>query len=154
MTIEAIDVGDPVVATDVLALQRRSYRVEAEAIGFDAIPPLVESLEQLQACCEHFLGAFVEDRLAGIVSWKLVGETLDLHRLAVDPAFFRRGIGAALVRAALAAEPHATRAIVQTGAANEAAKLLYRREGFADAGEREVAPGLRVALFERSLRPA
>jgi ribosomal protein S18 acetylase RimI-like enzyme len=151
VTIEELDVGDRAVAAVVLSLQRRSYRVETDAIGFDGIPPLVESLEQLQACGERFLGAFDDGRLAGIVSWKLDGATLDVHRLAVDPDFFRRGIATALVRAALAAEARATRAIVQTGAANDAAKRLYRREGFVDAGEREVAPGLRVALFERPL---
>lgn len=146
-----IDIADPAVATEVLALQQRSYSVEARLIGSDAIPPLHETRAELQSCAEHFLGAFVDGRLAGVVSWKFDGETIDLHRLAVHPAWFRRGIGVALVRAALAAEPRAGRAIVQTGAANEPAKTPYRREGFDEIGEREVAPGLRVTLFERTL---
>jgi ribosomal protein S18 acetylase RimI-like enzyme len=149
--IVEIDIADPSVAARVLALQRRSYRVEAELIGSDAIPPLRETVAELQVCGERFLGAFVDDRLAGIVSWKLDGETIDLHRLAVDVPFFRRGVGVALVRAALAKEPQANRAVVQTGATNEPAKALYRREGFSELGQREVAPGVRVALFERTL---
>ncbi|MDX6490389.1 MAG: hypothetical protein QOD43_634 [Gaiellaceae bacterium] len=133
----------------VLELQRRSYRVEAELIGTDTIPPLIETVHGLRTSEENFLGAFVDDRLTGVVSWKFDGETIDIHRLAIDPSFFRRGIGVALVRAVLSAEPNARRSIVQTGAANEPAKALYRGEGFVEIGQREVGDGVRVARFER-----
>ena len=92
------------------------------------------------------------DGVAGAISWKLEGDTIDLHRLVVDPGHFRRGVGAALVRAALAAEPTARRAIVQTGAANAPAAALYLQEGFTRAGEAEPVPGLRVARFTKRLR--
>lgn len=151
MEIRPLDLDDPGTARAVLALQRRAYRVEAEMVGSDAIPPLHESLDELRRSGERFAGAFVEERLTGVVSWKLVGETLDLHRLAVDPNAFRRGLGRALVLAALAAEPGATRAVVQTGSRNEPACRLYRSLEFAPTGEREVAPGLVISLFERSL---
>ena len=134
----------------VLQLQRRSYRVEAELIGTDGIPPLTETAEELRTCGERFVGAFLDDRLAGIVSWKFDGETVDVHRLAVDPEFFRRGIGVALVRAVVSEEPKAQRTIVQTGAENDPAKALYRGEGFVEVGEREVGGGVRVSLFERN----
>jgi HAD superfamily hydrolase (TIGR01509 family) len=147
--ITDLDITDPAIASAVLELQRRSYRVEADLIGTDAIPPLKETEEELQTCGERFLGAFLDDRLAGIVSWKFDGETVDVHRLAVDPAFFRRGIGLSLVRAVVSAEPGAQRTIVQTGAENDPAKALYRGEGFAEIGEREVGGGVRVSLFER-----
>jgi ribosomal protein S18 acetylase RimI-like enzyme len=149
-----LDVADRAVAEAVLDVQRRAYRVEADLVGFDAIPPLHESLEELQATGETFLAALVGERLAGLVSWKLEGDTLDLHRLAVDPELFRAGIGRALVRAAQAAEPEARRVIVQTGAGNDPAKALYESEGFAEIGGREVAPGFRVTLFEKLRDPA
>jgi HAD superfamily hydrolase (TIGR01509 family) len=148
--ITDLDITDPAIALAVLELQRRSYRVEAELIGTDAIPPLTETEEELRTCGERFLGAFLDDRLAGIVSWKFDGETVDVHRLAVDPEFFRRGIGVALVRAVAAAEPAARRTIVRTGAENDPAKALYLGEGFVEIGEREVGGGVRVSLFERT----
>lgn len=147
-----LDLSDDSVARVVIALQRRAYQVEADLIGTDAIPPLMESLDELRRSDETFLGVFVSGVLAGVVSWKRDAHTLDIHRLAVDPACFRRGIGAELVRLAQAAEPDAERVIVQTGAANEPAKTLYRREGFVEIGEREAAPGLRVTLFEKRRR--
>jgi ribosomal protein S18 acetylase RimI-like enzyme len=149
--VRPLDLADAGVATGVLELQRRSYAVEARLIGSGRIPPLHESLEELQACGETSLGAYVDPRLAAVVSWKFDGATIDLHRLAVDPDHFRRGLGAALVRAALRSEPEARRAIAQTGGANEPAKQLYRAEGFAEVGDREVLPGLWVTQFERIL---
>lgn len=146
--IRPLDVTDP-AATRAVALQRRAYAVEAEPIGSDRISTLHETAADLADSGETFLGAFAGDELAGLASWRIDGDTLDIHRLAVDPAHFRRGIGVALVRAALAAAPEATRAIVQTGGANEPAKALYRAEGFRELGGREPVPGLRVTLFKR-----
>jgi GNAT superfamily N-acetyltransferase len=146
-----LDPSDPESAAALLGLQRKAYRVEASLIGSYDIPPLHETVDELRRCGETFLGVLVEDRLAGLVSWKFDGETIDLHRLVVDPSHFRRGLGTALVRAAIAGNPGARRAIVQTGAANDPAKALYLREGFALVDEFEPVPGLRVARFSKTL---
>lgn len=151
MQLERLDLTDRETARTVLRLQRRAYRAEAEFIGFDEIPPLQESLEELERSGETFLGAYIEGVLAGVISWRLEGDVLDLHRLVVDPDRHRGGLGTALLRAALAAEPLARRAIVQTGASNEPADRLYRREGFVEVDEIEVASGLRIRRFEKSL---
>ena len=151
MKLRRLDIGDRATATQLLELQRRAYRIEADLIGSDGIPPLTETLDELQASGETFLGAFAEEELAGAISWRLEGDTLDLHRLVVDPGRFRGGMGTALVRAALEAEPGARRVIVQTGAANEPAKRLYRREGFEELDEVEAAPGVRVTRFTKEL---
>lgn len=147
-----LDLLDTRVASALLALQRRAYQVEAGLIGSHDIPPLRETLEELQSSGETFLGVLVGGRVVGAVSYRLIGDTIDLHRLFVDPTHFRGRIGTTLVRAALTAEAAATRAIVQTGADNEPARALYRREGFEQTDELEVVPGLRVARFSKRLR--
>ena len=152
LEVVRVDQSDTVVATALLELQRRAYEVEAGLIGSRDIPPLTETPEELQASSETFLAGFVEGRIVGAVSYRLLGDTLDVHRLVVDPAHFRRGIGTTLVRAVLAVEPSARQAIVQTGADNDPARSLYLREGFEQTDELEVAPGLRVARFCKRLR--
>jgi len=148
-----LDLSDTEIATALLALQRQAYEVEAGLIGSNDIPPLHETLQALQSCGETFLGVLLEGSVVGAISWRVFGETIDLHRLIVDPLHFRRRIGVTLVRAALAAEPSVTRATVQTGADNEPAKALYLREGFELSDEVEIVPGLRVARFSKRLRP-
>jgi ribosomal protein S18 acetylase RimI-like enzyme len=146
-----VELSDPRIAESLLALQRRAYAVEAELVGSDAIPPLHETLAELQACDETFLGAFIGNELAGAISWRLEDGTLDIHRLVVDPRRSRQGIGSALLRAAIAAEPAAVRTIIQTGAENAPACALYLREGFEHVGDIEVGGGLRVSRFRKRL---
>ena len=150
--VRPLDVRDPGVAAELLPLQRRSYRVEAKLIGSDAIPPLHESLAELMACGERFLGAFDGDRLVGAVGYRVDDDVLDIHRLVVDPDEFRRGIGRALVRAVQELESGRSRVIVQTGAANGPASALYLQEGFTALDVFEPLPGLAIARFEK--RPA
>ena len=69
----------------------------------------------------------------------------------IRPLQVRRGGHASGVARVIAeaAAPAPSRIVVQTGAANEPAKALYRSEGFVEVGEQEPAPGIRVTLFEK-----
>src|SRR6476646_1831606 len=95
-----LDLSDPGTLRRLRDLQRASYAVEAELIGFDGIPALHESLEELRDCGESFLGLDDETGLAGAVSWvRLQDGTLDICRLMVHPRAHRRGIATALLDA-------------------------------------------------------
>ena len=147
-----LDLSNRRIAEAVLRLQQRAYRIEADLIGSDGIPPLQEKLEELQTCGETFLGAIDDGELIGAISWCFCDATIDIHRLVVHPDRFRRRIGTALVHGALEAEPLAEKAIVQTGAQNAPATALYEREGFEHLDEIDVGGGLRVARFAKRLR--
>lgn len=149
LELRPLDHRDSRTAAEILSLQRAAYRVEADLVGSDAIPPLTETLEALVTADETFLGAFAGGELVGAVSWKVVEEALDIHRLVVDPGRHRQGVGRRLVREALAAHPGLP-AIVQTGAANRPARALYERLGFALVDEIEPVPGLRVVRLARA----
>ncbi|HEU4965088.1 MAG TPA: GNAT family N-acetyltransferase, partial [Bacilli bacterium] len=65
LQIRPLDLTDKKEAMQLLAVQIPAYRVEADLIGFDGIPPLHDTLETLQACGESFYGAFLDGELVG-----------------------------------------------------------------------------------------
>ncbi len=147
-----VDHSDADVADALLELQRRAYEVEAALIGSRDIPPLTETLEELQSSRETFLAVFVEGRIAGTVAYRLLRDTIDIHRLAVDPTCFRGGIGTALVRAAPEGRAFGYACDRPDGRRQRTSRSLYLREGFEQADELEVAPGLCVTRYCLRLR--
>jgi ribosomal protein S18 acetylase RimI-like enzyme len=144
-----LDLADEAIARSVLEVQRAAYAVEAELIGSDGIPALTESLDELRAAPEDWLGVVDVDGLAGAVSWRELDDgIIDIHRLIVAPRAFRRGVATALLDALDDAFPDRAM-VVSTGAANEPARTLYERRGFRLVREREVVPGLWIAELAR-----
>ena len=78
----------------------------------------------------------------------MVDGVVDIHRLVVDPVFFRRGIARRLVEH-LHVTVEARAFIVSTGAANSPARALYERLGYDAVGTEEVGPGLTIAHYRR-----
>ncbi|WP_171074851.1 GNAT family N-acetyltransferase [Nonomuraea basaltis] len=147
MLIIEISPADDPLGSELLALQKAAYAVEAEIIQDDRIPPLHESLADLRAQPLLWLGAVDEDgRLAGAVAWEETDDEVDVNRLIVHPGALRRGIGRALVKEVLA-RAGTRRVVVSTGRGNTPARTLYERLGFALRGEVEVIPGLWIADY-------
>ncbi|WP_310726400.1 GNAT family N-acetyltransferase [Streptomyces sp. N2A] len=144
-----LDLSDPETLRHLWDLQRAAYAVEARLIGFGGIPPLHESLEQLRACDESFLGVREGAGLVGAVAWtRLPNGALEICRLVVHPVAHRRGVATALLDALDSIEP-AELTVVSTGTANLPALVLYLRRGFIPVGERQIALGVTVTLLER-----
>ena len=151
MTVEVrqLDLGAPGIAEEIVALQRVSYRIEADLLGARTLPVLKESPRRLRRTREEFLGAFEGDRLVGAVSWKRSGPLVDIHRLVVHPDRFRRGIAGAMLDALGALLPDTERWTVATGAVNEPARRLYERHGFVPVGEQLVDGSIKILTYER-----
>lgn len=86
-------------APEILALQRAAYQTEARLYDDFTIPPLTQSLEELQAefASHTILKAVVEERLVGSVRGCSRDGLCHVGRLIVHPDFQRRGIGTALL---------------------------------------------------------
>ncbi len=147
--IRPLDLGDPETLAEIVRVQRASYRVEADLIGFDGLPPLRETPAELAAVPESFLGAFEDGRLLGAVSFKRDRTWVDIHRLVVDPSAFRRGVATRLLDALDQLHADAAYTTVATGEQNAPAVALYERRGFHAVGRTAVAPGIRIVRFER-----
>lgn len=142
-----INLNEIMKCAEVLDLQRRSYKIEADLIGTDEIPPLKETFEQLQNCGETFIGCYIEGRLAGAVSFKKEGEVIDIHRMMIHPDFFRRGIANKLISEL--EQIGYSEMTVSTGAANTPAVKLYEKLGFDRQNNSVVGNGLVLAHFKK-----
>lgn len=147
--IRLIDVTNQEMAKSLLEVQLPAYKVEAELIGFDGIPALKDTVETLSNCGETFYGYFIDEELAGAISYKEDEEMVDIHRLIVHPDHFRKGIGKELVSYILDIVACGRKVIVSTGAQNYPAMQLYRSLGFEEKKDVEVGPGIFVTLLER-----
>ena len=147
--VAPLDLGDDTTLERLVALQRQSYAVEAEWIGAPTLPPMRETPAQLRAAGETVLGARRDGALIGAVSYKRDGETVDIHRLVVDPAAFRGGVATALLDALEARHADATHWTVGTGVGNEPVLALYARRGFRVTEERIVPGGIRWVRLDR-----
>lgn len=139
----------------LLALQIASYRVEAELIGFDDIPPLKDGIQSIREAKETFYGFFVDDHegrsLAGAISFEREGCIVTICRMMVHPNFFRKGIASSLLQHIMKEQElaGAARFIVSTGTANLPAIRLYEGYGFIQRRIFTVPPGVSLTTFER-----
>lgn len=143
--IEPLDLSDDEVAARVIEIQRAAYATEAELIGFDGIPPLHESVDDIRRADLKWLGCWEDGRLVGIMAWSVMDGTTDIDRLAVHPDHFRRGHGRALVSSVVDGT-----VTVSTGTANHPALRLYESLGFNRIAEGQVAPGVTVTELMRA----
>ncbi|MEU2674590.1 GNAT family N-acetyltransferase [Streptomyces sp. NPDC007164] len=145
-----LQLADDVAAASVHRIGRRAYAVEAELIGFDGIPALQESMDEMRGQPLHWLGAIADGgRIAAFVAWQIpAGEDIvDIDRVCVDPEWFRCGLATRLIRCLLADLAPSGDVHVSTGADNSPAVALYESLGFSRIGTIEPVPGLRLAQF-------
>ncbi len=144
-TIEALDLSSRTDAKRIHEIQRLAYGVEAKLIGFDGIPPLHESLDDLIRQPLQWLGIRECGRIIAAIAYDLDDDLCDIDRLVVDPEHFGRGCGSDLV-SALLDYPHV---LVSTGTANFPARRLYEKLGFHAIGDVELDEGVRITRYER-----
>lgn len=149
--IRKLNLNDNEIAKNVLKLQVASYKIEAEIIGFYEIPPLKDTLDSVKKCEEIFYGYFIEDVLSGIVSYKIIENVLDIHRVAVQPYFFKQGIAKKLIDFIEQLESHINRIVVSTGKNNIPAVSLYLKKGYKKVQDIEIGKGIYITEFEKIL---
>jgi GNAT superfamily N-acetyltransferase len=140
---------------EFLSLQLTSYRVEAELIGFQDIPPLKDGIESIREAKETFIGYYVEAdnivQLAGAISYERDGSVVTICRMMVHPNHFRKGIASKMLEYVILNQQKegASRIMVSTGTLNTPALALYRSFGFMERSVRTVAPGVQLTTLER-----
>lgn len=148
--IKIIDISNRKLAEDVLNVQIPSYKVEAEIIDSNEIPPLKDTVYTLQHCEETFIGYYENEELCGAISIKVVDREVDIHRLIVHPNHFRKGIAQLLLNF-IESKFEVETIRVATGFKNEPAVSFYKKNGFQNIKEVMVNEQLSLTYFEKKL---
>ncbi|MGN7415954.1 GNAT family N-acetyltransferase [Paenibacillus sp. SAF-068] len=152
MNIQPLSLHDLETLGQLWRLQHVAYRLEAEIIGFQEIPPLMDTMETLQECGENFYGCIHDDgELIGAVAVAEEEEnTLTITRMMVHPDHFRKGIAASLMTYVLEQHANLARYIVSTGTLNQPAVNLYTKFGFHPVEVTPIAPGVELTTFHKN----
>lgn len=150
--IKRLNLKDIETVNRIMDLQRDSYKIEAQLIGFYEIPSLKETIESLQQCDEIFYGYYINDDLTGIISFKIIDDVLDIHRVAIHPNFFRMGIANKLINFIEGLNKNINRIVVCTGKDNFPAVNLYLKNGYIKKKDIEIKNGIYITEFEKILK--
>lgn len=145
--IQQLDITHPEIAEEVWQLQRSAYLVEAQIVDYNDIPPLKETVSNLQLSNEIFFGYRIDQRLCGVISYKTEAGTLDIHRLFVHPNDFRKGIAQKLIDYIIAHERNFHTIIVSTGSKNMPAVQFYIKNGFKQKGIIKITDNFSITSF-------
>lgn len=129
-------------AAKILKVQIPAYKIEAQYLENNSIPRLYDTITDIQNCNEVFYGYFIDDTLAGFISFQYVDTVVDIHRLVVSPVFFHRGIATALLEHLFQLHEETTNYIVRTGKKNAPAISLYKKHNFIETKEIPLPDGL------------
>lgn len=151
-TIIKLDLQDAFTLSELWSLQHKAYRLEAELIGFNEIPPLLETRDMLAGSTEEFYGCFDDsgDLMGAVAVLEESPGKLTVTRMMVHPDHFRKGVAGGLLEFIFEHYSRMAQFIVSTGKLNIPAVTLYTKHGFIPAGVEEVAPGVELIEFYRS----
>jgi histidine ammonia-lyase len=146
---EAIEIlpVDPADAGELLTVQRAAYVSEGQIYENASIPPLTQTLEELQVelAGSIALKAVLGARIVGTARARLEEGTLHIGRIAIAPDMQGRGIGTRLVRRL--EQEHAAGAhtfALFTGDSNPANRRLYERLGYRETHTEQLDFGVRL----------
>jgi ribosomal protein S18 acetylase RimI-like enzyme len=146
--IEAAALPD---AAAILSLQKLAYQSEARLYGDARIPPLLQTLSELQAelADMEFLKATHQGQIVASVRGLLRDGTAHIGRLMTHPDFQKRGLGSRLMAAMESRFPTAARFELFTGHQSHDNLRLYRQLGYTECRVQPVHPALSMVFLEK-----
>lgn len=139
-------------AAEILDLQKVAYQSEAAIYGDDAVPPLMQTLEEMQGDLQEktVLKAVIDGQIVGSVRAYPEGGTCHIGRLIVAPEYQNRGIGTRLMNEIEGLFGQAQRFELFTGHRSERNLYLYQKLGYRICRQQELSGALTLVFLEKS----
>lgn len=145
----------PEDAGEVLTLQRAAFVQEALIYGTPNMPPLTQTLAEVEAELVENDGcvAHLGPRMVGAVRARRDGDLLLIGRLSIAPDMQGRGIGSLLLAAVERAgrDAGAVETELFTGSLSEANLRLYEREGYVETERVDGDDGIQQVFLRKRL---
>ncbi len=143
--------AEPGDAAEILALQKVAYQSEAKLNDDWSIPPLTQTLSEIEAefKSKTFLKAMDGNKIIGSVRAVLDSDTCHIGRLMVFPEYQGKGIGTRMLEKIEAAFPDAKRFELFTGTKSAHNIRLYKRLGYKECREKDISPKVRLVFLEK-----
>ena len=150
MEIERAMISD---AEEILILQKLAYRSEAEIYNDFNIPPLVQTLENIEKDFEnqYFLKAVMEGKIIGSVRAYTKEGTCYIGRLIVHPDFQNRGIGTDLMNEIERIINTCRRFELFTGDKSERNLYFYQKLGYKIFKKAKITDQTMIVYLEKKM---
>ncbi len=137
----------------ILELQKRCYRENAERYHDDHIPPMTQSLSELEQDYDHYLilkALGDENKIIGSVRAYREHDICHIERLFVRPDYQNQGLGKELMLAMEQQFSDVKAYQLYTGHKDEKNMHLYQNLGYRKIGEEVHSTSLTFVFFEKS----
>jgi ribosomal protein S18 acetylase RimI-like enzyme len=136
---------------EILAIQKKAFRSEAELYQNFNIEPLTQTLSELEEECREkvVLKAVIDGKIVGSIRANTYEEGCWVNKLIVLPEFQRRGIGEKLLREIETFFPEAEKFTLGTGAKSESNIHLYTKVGYHIVGRATFEGGVKAVIMEK-----
>jgi len=149
MIIQKANISD---ASEILKLQKLAYKSEAEIYNDFTIPPLTQTLEEVQnKFKDHiFLKAVEDGRIIGSVRANVLdSETVYIGRLIVHPDYQKQGIGTKLMDKIEACFDDFRRFELMTGHKSKKNISIYQKWGYKIFKKEKFSDNLYLIYMEK-----
>lgn len=138
-------------AAAILELQKLAYQSEAKIYNDFSIPPLIQTMKELEVdfVSKVFLKAQIESKIIGSVRGYQAGNTCYVERLIVHPNHQGQGIGTALVESFESCFVQVQRFELFTGTKSDHNIHLYERLGYRIFKNAEINKNLSFVFMEK-----
>jgi ribosomal protein S18 acetylase RimI-like enzyme len=139
-------------AEEILALQKLCFQNEAALYNNDHIPPLAQTLAELQQefVSSRILKILFDGTIIGSVRAKILDDTCHIGRLIVHPSHQGHGLGTRLMSTIEREFANAKRFEIFTGSRSLANLRLYERLGYREVRRVAVSAGLELVFLQKN----
>jgi ribosomal protein S18 acetylase RimI-like enzyme len=138
-------------AVAILELQKLAYQSEAKLYNDFSIPPLIQTMEELEVDFNSkvFLKTQVESKIIGSIRGYQSGNTCYIERLIVHPNHQGQGIGTALMESFESCFGQVQRFELFTGTKSDRNIHLYGRLGYKTFKSTKINKNLSFVFMEK-----